>query len=147
MPPRPINQLLSRRVIRQSLKFTLVGAINTIGDIVLYYILTRNVTIFGQHRVITKGLTFLTLGVSSFFMNRAFTFRVVNTATLREYFKFLTTNVTGLLINTGTTYILLQRFPNHDIPVVIVAAGASYVWNFSTQKLWVFRPKPVDSQS
>ena len=127
--------------MRQAVFFTLVGAINTIGDIILYFILTRTIGFFGEHLVIAKGMSFLVMGVSSFFMNRTYTFKLTHAPSWREYSKFLATNITGLTVNVTATFVLLRAFTFIDIPAVIGAAFVSYFWNFSTQKLWVFRKK------
>lgn len=140
---KSFNGDLGTPLMRQAVLFTVFGAINTLGDIILYFVLTRSIGWFGDHLVITKGLTFLTMGVSSFFMNRSLTFRATHPPTWREYSKFLATNITGLTVNVTALFILLRAFNFMDIPAVIGAAGASYIWNFSTQKLWVFRAKPT----
>lgn len=126
---------------RQLAKFAMVGVVNTILDLALYVILTRTTPYFADHLVITKALTFALASIFSFAVNRKWTFRRTTPIQLRELIRFYLTVGSALIINAASLFVLLRIFAGQDILAAIFATCASFVWNFTFSKLWVFRQR------
>lgn len=124
---------------RQVVKFATVGMGNTLLDLLLYILLTRTAPFFMDHYVTTKAATFIVASVFSFFMNRSWTFRKKNPIRADEVIRFYLTVGAAVAINAATLYFLLNIVHMHDIPGAIIATLASFVWNFTASKFWVYR--------
>lgn len=132
---------LATPAMRQFVSFSLIGALNTVGDFSLYVFLTRTTPFFHDHILVAKAVTFVTLSISSFFLNRTYTFKMKHQPNWREFSRFFATAGTGLIVNVTATFVLLRLVRFHDLLAVTGAIFFSYAWNFSFQKYWVFREK------
>lgn len=148
---------------RQFLKFAAVGAMNTAIDWSLAFFLTFYTPL---PRVLGAGLVSLTsvpvrpevaavwltklissgtATVNSFIWNRRWTFRVRGKqARARQFAKFVTVNVIGMLLNSTITALLLRPFlpePPRIAFLVCQATATALVlfWNFFANKYWTFR--------
>lgn len=149
--------------VRQFLKFATVGAMNTAIDWTLAFILTFYTPlprILGTGFVnltsaplrpeaaavwFTKIISSGTATVNSFIWNRRWTFRVRNRqARTRQFAKFVTVNVIGMLLNSTITTLLIRPFlpePPRLAFMVCQATATAIVlfWNFFANKYWTFR--------
>lgn len=122
---------------KQVVKFAFVGGINTVLDLIAYYVLTRYTNYFGDHIIITKITTFATASLFSFFANHKWTFRRTARPTWIEFFRFYLTIAIAIVINAGSLYIFAPIF-GHDIPAALCATVTTFIWNFTISKFWVF---------
>ncbi|HEY1074533.1 MAG TPA: bifunctional glycosyltransferase family 2/GtrA family protein [Patescibacteria group bacterium] len=125
---------------RQAIKFMTVGFANTCLDLLLYFIFSRYISFFVNHRVIAKMATYGIASLSSFIFNRRWTFRRTSTIHMSEVIRFYVTVGFALIINAGTMYILIGLKVN-DIIAAPIATLVSFVWNFLVSKFWVFTHK------
>jgi len=128
---------------KQVLKFIIVGIINTSIDLMAYFFLTRGFSFFGNHKVTAKILSFSLGTISSFIMNRKWTFQIQQQITFKEFFGFYITVGAGLMLNALVMYVFVHVFVIHDIGAAIIATLVSFVWNFTLSKFWVFRSKSI----
>lgn len=128
------------KVSRQQLgRFAVVGVVNTLIDIGIYYLLTRGFSeIFGTHLLIAKAISFGFGTVSSFFANRYWTFQKKTPTRMAEVVRFYLTVGMGMLINLVTVSFLLDIARFHDLLAVACATVATFIWNFTASKLWVY---------
>ena len=115
--------------VRQFLKFATVGAMNTAIDWSLAFLLTYYTPlprIMGAGFVnltgapvrpeaaavwLTKVISSGTATINSFIWNRRWTFRIRDKqARVRQFAKFVTVNVIGMLLNSTITTLLLRPF-------------------------------------
>lgn len=148
---------------RQFLKFATVGAMNTAIDWSLAFFLTFYTPlprVLGAGLVsltgvpirpevaavwLTKLLSSGTATVNSFIWNRRWTFRVRGKqARARQFAKFVTVNVIGMLLNSTITTLLLRPFLPEPSRIAFLACQATATalvlfWNFFANKYWTFR--------
>lgn len=164
-PPLPRAQptaLLQRRSVRQLIKFSLVGVSSTAVDKGSLWLLLQGV-LPGVPWAIGATLSYSLGVINGFLWNRHWTFRAREHGSVGEqFFRFLSTNVVGLLLNLGATRavlsIVIGASPAGAAPmprqVVVASLGAIplvTLWNFSASKYWAFRrpsgPVPVVSSA
>lgn len=145
------SALIHRNGVRQLVKFCLVGASSTLIDKATLWILLNDVLPFAPWWVCAT-LSFCFAVTNSFVWNRRWTFRARGLASIRaQYWRFVFTNVIGLLLNLGATKLLLiavtgellHRGANPQATDVFVASICSVplvmLWNFTASKYWTFR--------
>lgn len=122
----------------QAIKFAAVGVINTLIDITTYFLLTRGIDFFGDNLAIAKALSFGLGTISSFNLNRRWTFNAHGKATLGEIASFYTMVGSSLIINVMSLYVMVRIFGLYDMIAVLFATIISFSWGFVLSKFWVF---------
>ncbi len=156
--------------VRQFLKFCTVGAFNTALDWGLAFVLTyftpiprllggwlanglntlgfalraETVAVF-----VTKVISSGTATCNSFIWNRRWTFRIQGRqARTRQFARFVTVNVIGMLLNSTITTLIVRPFlpppPHKPHPLLFMGAQAVATlivlfWNFFANKYWTFK--------
>lgn len=128
--------LIHRRGVRQFVKFGIVGVTSTIIDWGIYLLLTR---IFGVFYLMAKILSFAVAVLNSYIWNRRWTFRSNDPAKLRQFIKFLTISIVGVVLNTLIMYIAVDKIKLHDIFGLVLATAIVMIWNFLANKFYTFR--------
>lgn len=123
--------------VRQFMKFSIVGGVNTVVDFGFYLILTR---LLDVPYVLASALSFTVAATNSYVWNRRWTFRDRATRVATQYVKFFVVSAVGLGLNAGILFFLVHMWGVHDIIAKAVAIGVVVAWNFSINKLWIFRP-------
>lgn len=131
-----VNGITQRPVVRQFVKFSLVGASNTVVDFGTYLFLTRVVAV---HFLVANVFAFLLAASWSFVWNRRWTFRSSDPRVHHQYVRFLVVSTVGLLLTTGILYILVEHASMADIFAKVIAVSAVLVWNFLINRFWTFR--------
>lgn len=137
-----LKTLLKREGVRQFIKFAIVGLINTLVDWVVFSVLKIPFRASGQlGKQYAKAGSFVISASSSFFMNRAWTFRSQNKKIQEEGLKFLLVSLIGLAINNLVFYLVTSSSGLHlyDISGLIIATASATFWNFFANKLWTFK--------
>ncbi len=124
----------------QFIRFIVIGLLNTLVDISVYYVLTRFVDFFESHLIGAKVISFALGSLCSFILNRSWvftsdTFRSVYIQALRFYF----TVVISLVLNASVLYLGTKILNLYDMFAVICATGVVVIFNFIVYKFWVFR--------
>ena len=133
-----MQKLLERRVIRQFIKFGIVGISSAIIDWGLFYFFNRYLAIY---YLFAKALSFIFAVINSYIWNRRWTFRSENTQKMQEFSKFLIVSVIGLLLNTLIMFIAVEKYHLRYIFGLMLATAIVVFWNFLANKLWTFRVK------
>ncbi|MBT4516825.1 GtrA family protein [bacterium] len=133
-----IKFLNSRPVLRQFIKFSLIGVLNTIVDFVAYVFFTR---VIHWHYLLAAFLAFLLAVTSSFLLNRYWTFKLEHKLSAKEYSKFILVAAGGLLLTMIFLYILVDKFFWHDLWAKLFTIIIVINWNFWLQKFWTFKVK------
>lgn len=131
-----MNKLFKRRGIRQFIKFGIVGISSTVIDWGIYLIVTR---IFGIYYLMAKILSFGVAVLNSYIWNRRWTFRSDDPQKLRQFIKFLTISIVGLVLNSTIMFIAVDKLKYHDIIGLVLATGIVTIWNFLANKFYTFR--------
>jgi len=123
------------QVIKQFLRFLIVGAVNTGVDFGIYLLLTRYLGVpYVLSTVISVGCA---MGVS-YLLHKAITFRNREPHSVNKVAKFLCVGLTGMAINAGIVYCGVHIFGIYDLYAKIGATLAVLIWSFLLQKIWVF---------
>ena len=134
-------------MIRQYLKFGIVGGVNTAIDFLILNILMFFTGITaGYGYIMFKSISFIAANINSYFLNKKWTFKSDSAANRREMVLFFTVSIIGLLINAGTaSFIVTFIDPINGISPTawanvgaLVATAVSLVWNFFGYKIIVF---------
>jgi len=99
-------------------------------------------------KVVSAGVAIF----NSFWWNRLWTFRITTKEKRASQLrKFYIVSVIGLLINTFIVSIFSNVIPGHPrrswLIATLIATLVVAVWNFSGQKLWIFRAKTASGQT
>jgi len=143
----PLHQ---RRVVRQLVKFSVVGASSTVIDKGILWLLLWLLPQVPWW--VSASVSFSLAVTNSFVWNRTWTFRARGMRSVRaQYSMFLATNVVGLFLNLAITKVFLIAFTgeirhlagNPRASRVLVASLAAVpcvvFWNFVASKYWTFR--------
>ena len=132
------------QVLRQIIKFVLVGGFNTLVDLaVLNALIFLTGVASGTPFIFFKAISFLVAVTNSYFWNRRWTFR----SDKHVFIQFLLISTIGLLLNVGTASFLVnilgpQFGLSEKIWANVGAVGGTLVvmtWNFLGYKFVVFK--------
>lgn len=129
-----------RKGLKQLVKFCIVGAINTVVDWIVYWIIMAS-TGWGTQNLkqVAKALSFIISASSSYIMNRVWTFRSRDKKVVRQAIKFFIVATVGLAFNNLIFYIITGILHWRDIFGLAGATGLVTAWNFVINKLWTFK--------
>ncbi len=140
MPPPPSPLLTPQRLVllREALRFGVVGAAGFVWDAGTVYALRGPLGLYGAGMV-----AWLVAVTVNWAFNRAWTFRQRAWAhPLRQWARFVAANSLGLVLNRGTYVLLVALSPLcRGWPLLAVAAGsvAGLFANFTLSRRLVFR--------
>lgn len=127
-----INKILSYNLVKQILKFGLVGGIAFAIDYGLFAILTT----LKMHYLIAQIISFSVSLAFNYIASIKWVFDAKK-QTLKETIIFIVLSVIGLGINELLLYIGVDKMGYHELIVKLVATFIVMVYNFITRKLIV----------
>lgn len=135
---------------KQLIKFTLIGILAVIVDLICYYILLNTIPekllLIISNEAFSKGLSFICGMTVTYTLNKFWTWKK-NDRSRKRIAKFAFLYGLSLLINVGANSVLLFTLheskslidlPNKYLIAFIGATGLSACVNFIGQKFWVF---------
>lgn len=131
-------------VLKQVVKFGIVGASNIFVDVLVYWLLTR---FGGLYYIAAATISFLTANIWSYFWNRRWTFHDRNRAIIRQYFKFLAANIIAILLNLLLLFVFVDFFNFNDLISKIIASIVVGLVNFIINKIWAFGETPAKADN
>lgn len=136
-------------IIRQAIKFVLVGILNTGIDFGVSNILMKIFNVYsGNAFTLFKGIGFTAAVINSYFLNKLWTFRNEGGAKAgKEFIQFFIISLIGFGINVGVASVVVniigsqfginnKLWANFGIACATFAAMA---WNFLGYKFIVFK--------
>jgi dolichol-phosphate mannosyltransferase len=124
-------------VIKEFVKFGVVGGIGTIVNIIILYLLTEKV---GIYYLISAIFSFIIAMSSNFILNKIWTFKEnIRLGIKKKYLQFSLISILALLVNLLFLYIFTEFFGIYYIISQILGIGISLIINFLGNKLWTFR--------
>jgi putative flippase GtrA len=127
-----------RRVVRQFIKFCVVGGINTVLDFGLYYLMTRHVAYFAGHYVLATSLSFGVAVISSFCLNTFWTFSAGGAGWHKRAPQFFAVALIGMGFNDLIMYMVVAA-GGHDMVGKVSAVALVTAWNFLAHRYWTFK--------
>ena len=123
----------------QFTKFCAIGVINTVIDILIYFLLTRYFDFVANLIFIAKAISYLLATLNSFFLNRSWTFEKQNTFQWHEMMLFYVAVGSGIFINVGVHFINVRFLALNDIVSTLAAAFLTALWGFFWSRYFIFR--------
>lgn len=134
MTPEFVQQLLTRAVVRDFLRFAAVGAVATAAH---YTVLLTLAELAGMNPVAATVCGFCVGAVVSYTLNRIYTF-AVRPAYGRGLAKFFLVVGVGAVLNAAIVAFFIS-FGLHYMIAQVIATGVVLIWNFAGARLVVFR--------
>lgn len=144
-------------IIRQAIKFVLVGGLNTLidlGALNLLIFLSGITAGFGYSAF--KGVSFIAAVINSYFLNKFWTFNLQKTKEAKkEFAQFFIVSLIGFGINVGVASFVVNIIgvqfglaPKIWANVgAIIATLVGMTWNFLGYKFIVFKDKNAKPSS
>lgn len=126
-------------IVKQAIKFGLVGVVITIVDFAFYLALTRSFSFWATHYLWANFIAFSVAATGSYALNRIWTFRNNHHRITVQYTKFFFVACIGLLINEIVLFVSVHQFHLFDLAGKGLAVGFTMFWNFGMNKFWTFR--------
>jgi len=124
-------------MIKQFVKFALVGIVNTLTNLTILYILTD---FFGIYYMVSAVFGFLVAVTNSFIMNSFWTFKETSGVNRRkECSRFFVVSISALIVNLSFLYIFTEFFGIYYLLSQILAVGVATIVSFSGNKFWTFK--------
>jgi dolichol-phosphate mannosyltransferase len=125
-----------KNVIKEFIKFGVVGGIGTLINIAILYLLTEKV---GVYYLISAIFSFIVAMSSNFILNKIWTFKEnVKLGIKKKYLQFGLVSVSALLVNLFFLYIFTEVLGIYYIISQILAIGIALIINFIGNKIWTF---------
>jgi len=134
------------KLVREALKFGIVGGVNTVINFAVFNALALTIFHNGQLKANVVATVFATF--TSYFMNRHWTYRDrPKSAIRRETTLFVLFNASGLAIELGVLAIAKYGLGTHSLIWLNVfkflGLGLATIFRFYTYRTFVFRPAPA----
>lgn len=127
-------------LLKQLIKFGIVGAVSTLLDYGLMVLFTE---IFGIYYLLSSTLSYMISLVFNYFASMKYVFRGKEDGNkLKEFVIFTVLCLMGMGINQLILWLIVENLGVDYRISKILATGVVMVWNFVTRKLFL-EQKPV----
>lgn len=121
----------------QFLRYTSVGAVNTALNWGVYFGLTRLTVVGSAHPVWSNGIATVLGFVSSYALNKSWTYGDRSPVAVSQIAKFLLIVGSGIAIGQ-VLFALGLRYGISDVVLKVILVALGGVWNFTGHKVWTF---------
>ncbi|MBI4089780.1 MAG: GtrA family protein [Candidatus Kerfeldbacteria bacterium] len=122
-------------VVRQFIKFSMVGVVNTLTSSSVYLVATRPL---GLDPLVGNAIAFAAAVTVSFSLNKLWTFRDRSRALRRQYSLFFLISGVGFLCSETIIFVLHTWLGFHDLLAFGTAVVVVLFWNFGANRAWTF---------
>lgn len=133
--------IAERPMVKQFMKFGMVGVLNTSIDFALF---TVFYSLLHVHYLLANVISFCIAVTNSYILNRRWTFRSDNPAWRTEAIKFLIVNLISLGLSEILLFVIVEHFHVHKMVGKVMAIGVVLCWNYFGTRFWAFRRPPSD---
>lgn len=145
-----LRRLMVAFDIRKFMKFGIIGVMNTVVDLVVFYLAYRLICMgagldsaaFDNPAWVTavaQAISFVTAALNSFIWNKIWTFEKRNRVTKKEAGRYAVTNVGYYLISLGLIKLVATVFQVPDTIAKLPATCCMILYNYLMNKFWVFK--------
>ncbi len=139
--PHLVRRLVARRGVRQFVKFAIVGTSGMLVNLIVFTLLQHATPLAEQPSRFTfnYSVSFLSGGVSNYFLNRAWTFKSSAPGhAVVQGLQFIGVSLVALVVGLGVSALAKPTLgPGHKTWLVATLAGIAV--NFFVNKYWTFR--------
>lgn len=133
-----INKLLNNHLIKQILKFGIVGGTAFLIDYGIFTLLTQ---IFSIHYIIASIISFTISVIYNYILSIKWVFDVNKKQTSKEFIIFIILSIIGLILNLIVMYISVDLINIHELISKIIATIIVMIYNFITRKIFLEKEK------
>lgn len=123
------------KIISQFIKFGIVGGINTVVSLAIYYLMVY----FGVDYIIATVTGYIGSSVIGYMLNRIWVFKAQNTKVMNSALKYFIVYGTSLLINMGCMYLWIDVLHLSQYIAPILTLCITVPFNYVFSKLWAFK--------
>lgn len=124
-----------RNTLREFVFFNLIGVVNTLLGLVIYFSLIY----LGVYYLVALVIDYIYGITFSFFMNKTYTFRIVERGGVNMFYKMICVYGLMFCLNVIFLSITVEIFRMNEYLGQIVSCGVLSIITFFLQKLIVFR--------
>lgn len=125
-----------RPVVKEFIKFSIVGALNTIVDFMVFSIFLY---IFNFHYLVANIVAVAAASTNSYILNRRWTWRSTDSRWHHQVAKFLVVVVIGFFLNELILYFLVDHADVAPLVAKAIAVSVVLLVNFTANRWWTFR--------
>lgn len=131
---------LQLTIVRQFVKFSMVGVLNTLTSFSAYLLMSRGLRLTP---LIANAIAFIVAVTVSFIVNKAWTFRDKEKVVVRQYSTFIMIGGVGLAISESVLFVLHHVLHLYDLVAFLISAVVVVFWNFSANRAWTFSSRRI----
>ncbi len=129
-----MSKLFEKNLVKQILRFTVVGGFAFLIDYGILYILTEFI---GIHYLVSSIISFTISVIFNYIMSIKWVFNVTKKQGIGDFIKFIILSVIGLGINELIMYIMVDIINIHYMISKLFATGIVMIYNFITRKIFI----------
>lgn len=126
-----MNMIMNNKLIKQIIKFGIVGGLAFLIDYLILFLLTD---VVGIYYLISSIISFIVSVVFNYILSIIWVFDVNKKQTVKEFLIFIILSAIGLLINLVIMYLLVDIANIYYMFAKIVSTAVVMVYNFITRK-------------
>lgn len=131
------HKIFSKPFILEFTKFAIVGAIGTVVNLSILYLLTD---IFKIYYLISEIIAFFISVLNNYVINKIWTFKEeFKENMVKKFIQYSIVSVISLAVNIIILFVLVEYFYIWYIFAEVIAIVAAFLVNFVGNKLWTFR--------
>lgn len=131
-------QIFSLILNKVFLKYTVVGSVGTIIDVVAFHFFYK---IIELNLNFSTSIAFTLAVINNFILNKIWTFENKDRNIRKLFIKFLLVSLVGLLFSNIFMVIFVNIFFIWHILAKLLTSGIVLIWNFLANKYWTFNVK------
>lgn len=144
-----LQRLLAVFEPRKFIKFGLIGVLNTLVDVIVFYFVYRllcmgtgldpdTLNVPGWVAAAAQAVSFLVAALNSFIWNKLWTFEKKGKPTGREVVRSLVTNLGYYLLSLALISLISRLFLLPATTAKLPATCVMFLYNYLMNKFWVF---------
>jgi len=138
-----ISNLISKPLIKQMIRYAIVGAIGTVVNLSILYILTE---FFHIHYIFSEIVAFVLAALNNYILDKIWTFKEnIQTELIKKWFQFILINLIALAVNLTILFILVEFFYIWYIFAEVLAICGAFLINFFGNRTWTFNNNTKNS--
>jgi putative flippase GtrA len=123
-------------LLKRLVRFVIVGGINTLITLGIFYFLYNLM----QINYLIASIVGYGIGIiSSYIWNKLWTFESKSTAIGFEFSKFATLSLTGLVLNALMMAVFVKAFGIMPLVAQLITIALIFILNFLGSSYWVFK--------